>query len=225
MRLKDDLNLQVPPKKIEAFDISHLGGTNTVASMVSFINGKPRKTNYRRFNIKSINNIDDFASVREVVYRRYHRLKKDNSSFPDLILVDGGKGQLNMATSALRALGLDYIPVIGLAKRLEEVFVPGNPDAQVIHRDSSGLILLRRIRDEAHRFAISFQRTKRSMSMLDSPLLAIRGIGHKKLEKLFTEFDGPKELACQSPDTICNKIGVSQYISKEIIKVSKTLAN
>ena len=225
MRLKDDLNLQVPPKKIEAFDISHLGGTNTVASMVSFINGKPRKTNYRRFNIKSINNIDDFASVREVVYRRYHRLKKDNSSFPDLILVDGGKGQLNMATSALRALGLDYIPVIGLAKRLEEVFVPGNPDAQVIHRDSSGLILLRRIRDEAHRFAISFQRTKRSKSMLDSPLLAIRGIGHKKLEKLFTEFDGPKELACQSPDTICNKIGVSQNISKEIIKVSKTLAN
>jgi excinuclease ABC subunit C len=225
MQLKDDLNLQVPPKKIEAFDISHLGGTNTVASMVSFINGKPRKTNYRRFNIKSINNIDDFASVREVVYRRYHRLKKDNSSFPDLILVDGGKGQLNMATSALRDLGLDYIPVIGLAKRLEEVFVPGNPDAQVIHRDSSGLILLRRIRDEAHRFAISFQRTKRSMSMLDSPLLAIRGIGHKKLEKLFTEFDGPKELACQSPDTICNKIGVSQNISKEIIKVSKTLAN
>ena len=225
MQLKDDLNLQVPPKKIEAFDISHLGGTNTVASMVSFINGKPRKTNYRRFIIKSINNIDDFASVREVVYRRYHRLKKDNSSFPDLILVDGGKGQLNMATSALRDLGLDYIPVIGLAKRLEEVFVPGNPDAQVIHRDSSGLILLRRIRDEAHRFAISFQRTKRSMSMLDSPLLAIRGIGHKKLEKLFTEFDGPKELACQSPDTICNKIGVSQNISKEIIKVSKTLAN
>ena len=225
MQLQDDLNLQVPPKKIEAFDISHLGGTNTVASMVSFINGKPRKTNYRRFNIKSINNIDDFASVREVVYRRYHRLKKDNSSFPDLILVDGGKGQLNMATSALRDLGLDYIPVIGLAKRLEEVFVPGNPDAQVIHRDSSGLILLRRIRDEAHRFAISFQRTKRSMSMLDSPLLAIRGIGHKKLEKLFTEFDGPKELACQSPDTICNKIGVSQNISKEIIKVSKTLAN
>ena len=225
MRLKDDLNLQVPPKKIEAFDISDFGGTNSVASMVSFFNGKPRKTYYRRFNIKSINNIDDFASVREVVYRRYHRLKKDNSSFPDLILVDGGKGQLNMATSALRDLGLDYIPVIGLAKRLEEVFVPGNPDAQVIHRDSSGLILLRRIRDEAHRFAISFQRTKRSKSMLDSPLLAIRGIGHKKLEKLFTEFDGPKELACQSPDTICNKIGVSQNISKEIIKVSKTLAN
>ena len=225
MQLKDDLNLQVPPKKIEAFDISHLGGTNTVASMVSFINGKPRKTNYRKFNIKSINTIDDFASIREVVYRRYHRLKKDNSSFPDLILIDGGKGQLNMATSALRDLGLDYIPVIGLAKRLEEVFVPGNPNAQVLHRQSPGLFLLRRIRDEAHRFAISFQRDKRNKSMLESPLLSIKGIGHKKLEKLFTEFDGPKELANQTTDVICNKIGVSEIISEEIIKIAKIIVN
>lgn len=225
MQLKDDLNLQVPPKKIEAFDISHLGGTNTVASMVSFINGKPRKTNYRKFNIKSINTIDDFASIREVVYRRYHRLKKDNSSFPDLILIDGGKGQLNMATSALRDLGLAYIPVIGLAKRLEEVFVPGNPNAQVLHRQSPGLFLLRRIRDEAHRFAISFQRDKRNKSMLESPLLSIKGIGHKKLEKLFTEFDGPKELANQTTDVICNKIGVSEIISEEIIKIAKTIVN
>ena len=225
MQLKDDLNLQVPPKKIEAFDISHLGGTNTVASMVSFINGKPRKTNYRKFNIKSINTIDDFASIREVVYRRYHRLKKANSSFPDLILIDGGKGQLNMATSALRNLGLDYIPVIGLAKRLEEVFVPGNPNAQVLHRQSPGLLLLRRIRDEAHRFAISFQRDKRNKSMLESPLLSIKGIGHKKLEKLFTEFDGPKELADQTTDVICNKIGVSEIISEEIIKIAKIIVN
>ena len=225
MQLKDDLYLQVPPKKIEAFDISHLGGTNTVASMVSFINGKPRKTNYRKFNIKSINTIDDFASIREVVYRRYHRLKKANSSFPDLILIDGGKGQLNMATSALRNLGLDYIPVIGLAKRLEEVFVPGNPNAQVLHRQSPGLLLLRRIRDEAHRFAISFQRDKRNKSMLESPLLSIKGIGHKKLEKLFTEFDGPKELADQTTDVICNKIRVSEEISKEIIKIAKIIVN
>jgi excinuclease ABC subunit C len=225
MQLKDDLNLQVPPKKIEAFDISHLGGTNTVASMVSFINGKPRKTNYRKFNIKSINTIDDFASIREVVYRRYYRLKKDNSSFPDLILIDGGKGQLNMATSALRDLGLAYIPVIGLAKRLEEVFLPGNPNAQVLHRQSPGLLLLRRIRDEAHRFAISFQRDKRNKSMLESPLLSIKGIGHKKLEKLFTEFDGPKELANQTTDVICNKIGVSEIISEEIIRISKIIVN
>ena len=190
IQLKDDLNLQVSPKNIEAFDVSHLGGTNTVASMVSFINGKPRKTNYRKYDIKSVNMIDDFASIREVVYRRYDRLKNENSSFPDLILIDGGKGQLNMATSALRDLGLDYIPVVGLAKKLEEVFVPGNPDAQVIHKDSLGLILLRRVRDEAHRFAVSFQRDKRSKAMLESPLLKIKGIGDKTIEKIFIEFNG-----------------------------------
>ena len=224
IQLKDDLNLQVSPKNIEAFDVSHLGGTNTVASMVSFINGKPRKTNYRKYDIKSVNVIDDFASIREVVYRRYDRLKNENSSFPDLILIDGGKGQLNMATSALRDLGLDYIPVVGLAKRLEEVFVPGNPDAQVIHKDSLGLILLRRVRDEAHRFAVSFQRDKRSRAMLESPLLKIKGIGDKTIEKLFIEFNGLEELACQSPDDISKKIGVSIKLSKEIIKISKRIA-
>ena len=224
IQLKDDLNLQVSPRNIEAFDVSHLGGTNTVASMVSFINGKSRKTNYRKYDIKSVNMIDDFASIREVVYRRYNRLKNENSSFPDLILIDGGKGQLNMATSALRDLGLDYIPVVGLAKRLEEVFVPGNPDAQVIHKDSLGLILLRRVRDEAHRFAVSFQRDKRSKAMLESPLLKIKGIGAKTIEKLFIEFNGSEELACQSPDDISKKIGVSIKLSKEIIKISKRIA-
>ena len=224
IQLKDDLNLQVSPKNIEAFDVSHLGGTNTVASMVSFINGKSRKTNYRKYDIKSVNMIDDFASIREVVYRRYNRLKNENSSFPDLILIDGGKGQLNMATSALRDLGLDYIPVVGLAKRLEEVFVPGNPDAQVIHKDSLGLILLRRVRDEAHRFAVSFQRDKRSKAMLESPLLKIKGIGAKTIEKLFIEFNGSEELACQSPDGISKKIGVSIKLSKEIIKMSNRIA-
>ena len=224
IQLKDDLNLQVSPKNIEAFDVSHLGGTNTVASMVSFINGKPRKTNYRKYDIKSVNMIDDFASIREVVYRRYNRLKNENSSFPDLILIDGGKGQLNMATSALRDLGLDYIPVVGLAKRLEEVFVPGNTDAQVIHKDSLSLILLRMVRDEAHRFAVSFQRDKRSRAMLESPLLKIKGIGDKTIEKLFIEFNGSEELAFQSADDISKKIGVSIELSKEIIKISKRIA-
>ena len=222
-QLQNDLNLEVPPKNIEGFDISHLGGTNTVASMVSFINGKPHKNNYRKFNIKSVKKIDDFASIREVVYRRYSRLKKENASFPDLVLIDGGKGQLNMATSALRDLGLDYIPVIGIAKRLEEVFIPGNPDAQIIHRDSSGLVLLKRIRDEAHRFAISFQRNKRNKSTLESPLLKIDGIGEKTIQKLFIEFDGLEELAYLKPDIISMKIGLSKKLSKEIIRVSKNI--
>ena len=225
LQLQSDLNLEVPPKNIEAFDISHLGGTNTVASMVSFINGRSQKSNYRKFNIKLKNKIDDFASIREVVFRRYNRLKKENKSFPDLILVDGGKGQLNMAVSALRDLGLDYIPVIGLAKRLEEVFVPGNSDAQIIQKDSSGLLLLRKIRDEAHRFAISFQRKKRSKSTLSSPFLSIKGIGNKKLEKLFFEFSGPNEIANQSVSILSKKIGISKEISKNLIKVSKSIIN
>ena len=225
LQLQSDLNLDVPPKNIEAFDISHLGGTNTVASMVSFINGRSQKSNYRKFNIKLKNKIDDFASIREVVFRRYNRLKKENKSFPDLILVDGGKGQLNMAVSALRDLGLDYIPVIGLAKRLEEVFVPGNSDAQIIQKDSSGLLLLRKIRDEAHRFAISFQRKKRSKSTLSSPFLSIKGIGNKKLEKLFFEFSGPNEIANQSVSILSKKIGISKEISKNLIKVSKSIIN
>ena len=225
LQLQGDLNLEVPPKNIEAFDISHLGGTNTVASMVSFINGKSRKSNYRKFNINIKNKIDDFASIREVVFRRYKRLKKENKSFPDLILVDGGKGQLNMALSALRDLGLDYIPVIGLAKRLEEVFVPGNSDAQIIQKDSSGLLLLRKIRDEAHRFAISFQRNKRKKNILSSPFLTIKGIGEKKLEKLFFEFSGPNEIANQSVSSLSRKIGVSKETSKNLIKVSKSIIN
>ena len=129
--------------------------------MVSFINGKPKKSNYRKYKIKSVENIDDFASIREVVFRRYSRLQKENSEYPDLILIDGGKGQLSMAMSALRELGLDYINIIGLAKKLEEVFIPGNPEAQVINKSSPGLALLKRVRNEAHRFAISFQKQKR----------------------------------------------------------------
>ena len=222
-QLQNDLNLEVPPKTIEGFDVSHLGGTNTVASMISFVNGKPRKNNYRKFNIRSVKKIDDFASIREVVFRRYNRLKKENASFPDLILIDGGKGQLNMATSALRDLGLDYIPVIGLAKRLEEVFIPGNPDAQIIHKNSSGLVLLKRIRDEAHRFAISFQKNKRNKTMLKSPLLNIVGVGQKTIKKLFIEFDDIKDISMQSPDTISKKIKLSKKLSKVIIKVSKSL--
>ncbi|MBT3738873.1 MAG: excinuclease ABC subunit C, partial [Candidatus Marinimicrobia bacterium] len=161
-QLQDDLHMKVPPRKIEAFDISHLGGTNTVASLVCFVDGKPRKSLYRKFKVKTVDGIDDFASMREIVSRRYKRVKKEGKSLPDLILIDGGKGQLSMAVSALRELGLDYLPIVGLAKRLEEVFIPGSSDAQSIHKQSPGLILLRRIRDEAHRFAITFQKQQRT---------------------------------------------------------------
>ena len=222
-QLQDDLNLEVPPKRIEAFDVSHLGGTNTVASMVSFIDTKSRKSEYRRFNIRTVSGIDDFKAIREVVSRRYKRIKDEEGTFPDLILIDGGKGQLGMAVSALRELGLSYIPVVGLAKRLEEVFIPGNPDPQSIHKQSSGLLLLRRIRDESHRFAITFQREKRIKKGISSVFTKISGLGKKRLERLFQAFDGPKEIAKLSTDIISKETGIPQKIAKEIIEIAKSL--
>ena len=223
--LQSDLNLDVPPKNIEGFDISHLGGTNTVASMVSFINGKPKKSNYRKYKIKSVENIDDFASIREVVFRRYSRLQKENFEYPDLILIDGGKGQLSMAMSALRELGLDYINIIGLAKRLEEVFIPGNPEAQVINKNSPGLVLLKRVRDEAHRFAISFQKQKRKKTMTESPYSSIKGVGKITLNKLLIEYDGTEDIAKQTPKSLAEKIGLSEKLSGEIVAMALSLRN
>ena len=221
-QLQEDLNMDVPPRRIEAFDISHLGGIDTVASMVCFIDARPRKREYRKFNIKTVSGIDDFAAIREVVSRRYKRVKDEKGSMPDLILVDGGKGQLSMALSALRELGLDYIPTAGLAKKLEEVFVPGNPDAQTIHKQSPGLILLRRIRDEAHRFAITFQRQKRKKQLVQSVFGELPGMGKKRLEKLLQAFDGPTAIAKLTPEVINGQTGIPIKIGKEIIKIAKS---
>ena len=221
-QLQEDLNMDVPPRRIEAFDISHLGGTDTVASMVCFIDARPRKREYRKFNIKTVSGIDDFAAIREVVSRRYKRVKDEKGSMPDLILVDGGKGQLSMALSALRELGLDYIPTAGLAKKLEEVFVPGNPDAQTIHKQSPGLILLRRIRDEAHRFAITFQRQKRKKQLVQSVFGELPGMGKKRVEKLLQAFDGPTAIAKLTPEVINGQTGIPIKIGKEIIKIAKS---
>ncbi|MEC7848585.1 MAG: excinuclease ABC subunit UvrC, partial [Candidatus Neomarinimicrobiota bacterium] len=221
-QLQEDLNMDVPPRRIEAFDISHLGGIDTVASMVCFIDARPRKREYRKFNIKTVSGIDDFAAIREVVSRRYKRVKDEKGSMPDLILVDGGKGQLSMALSALRELGLDYIPTAGLAKKLEEVFVPGNPDAQTIHKQSPGLILLRRIRDEAHRFAITFQRQKRKKQLVKSVFGELPGMGKKRLEKLLQAFDGPTAIAKLTPEVINGQTGIPIKIGKEIIKIAKS---
>ncbi len=220
-QLKQDLNMDIPPRRIEGFDVSHLGGTNTVASMVCFIDGKPKKSQYRKFNIKSIKGVDDFASIREVVFRRYKRIKDEKKPIPDLILIDGGKGQLSMALSALRELGMDYISIIGLAKKLEEVFVPGNSEPQNIKKTSPSLILLRRIRDEAHRFAITFQKEKRSKDLTRSIYEDIRGMGKKRLKILFQFFNGPKEISKLTPEVIKNKTGIPIEIAKEVINISK----
>ena len=222
-QLQDDLHMKVPPRKIEAFDISHLGGTNTVASLVCFVDGKPRKSLYRKFKVKTVDGIDDFASMREIVYRRYKRVKKESKSFPDLILIDGGKGQLSMAVSALRELGLDYLPIVGLAKRLEEVFIPGSSDAQSIHKQSPGLILLRRIRDEAHRFAITFQKQQRTKTISKSIFHDIKGVGDKRVKKLLLIYKDLKTIAKLNPAKLQRDIGVSELIAKTIIKKAKLI--
>ena len=162
--LKDVLNLDVSPRLIEAFDISHLGGTDTVASMVVFKDGKPYKSGYRKYNI-NVEKIDDFESMKEVVYRRYKRQLNEKNPLPDLILIDGGKGQLSSAKLSLDELGL-HLPVIALAKKLEEVFIPSKKQPLRIGKSSPALNLLKQIRDEAHRFAVTFQRSKRTKRML-----------------------------------------------------------
>jgi excinuclease ABC subunit C len=220
-QLQEDLHMKVPPRRIEAFDISHLGGTNTVASMVCFVDGKPRKSLYRKFKVKTVDGIDDFASMREIVHRRYKRQQKEGKSFPDLILIDGGKGQLSMAVSALRELGLDYLPIIGLAKRLEEVFIPGSSDAQSIHKQSPGLILLRRIRDEAHRFAITFQKQQRTKEISKSIFHEIKGMGDKRVKKLLLTYKDLKTIGNSKPINIQNDIGVSEIIAKIIVSIAK----
>ena len=220
-QLQEDLQLNIPPRRIEAFDISHLGGEDTVASMVSFIDGKAKKSEYRKYKIKGVNGIDDFAAIREVVVRRYRKLKDEKSSYPDLILIDGGKGQLNMAISALRDLGLDYLLVIGLAKRLEEVFVPGNSDPQSIPKNSPGLILLRKIRDEAHRFALTYQKQKRNKKVRESIFDSVNGMGPKRIQSLLSSFEGIENIANADSNIIADKANIPLKIAEDIFLVAK----
>lgn len=163
-QLERALNLARAPAKIECFDISNIMGNQAVGSMVSFLNGRPDKNNYRRFKIKTVEGIDDFKMMAEVVRRRYTRLKNEGAIFPDLIIVDGGKGQLSAAFDELKKLELQ-IPLVSLAKREEEVFVPNKRNSIILAKDSLGLRLLQRIRDEAHRFAVSYHRLLRGKAM------------------------------------------------------------
>jgi excinuclease ABC subunit C len=203
--LKRDLRMDKLPRRIECFDISHIQGTDTVASMVVFQDGKPRKSEYRKYKIDSVSGEtgqpDDFLSMREVVYRRYKRLIEEKQAFPDLIVIDGGKGQLSSAVRVLEDIGIladskIKFKIIGLAKKLEEVYFPGESDPFTIPKTSSGLKLLQRIRDEAHRFAVTFHKDLRDKRTLTSELLEIKGVGEKTAKKLLTEFgsvDGLKE--------------------------------
>jgi excinuclease ABC subunit C len=205
--LQRDLRLKVLPRKIECFDISNLQGTDSVASMVVFEEGKPKKSLYRKFIIKTVEGPDDFSSMREVVERRYSRLKEENQTLPDLIMVDGGKGQLSSAVEILNNLGLKGYNIIGLAKRLEEVFFPGNSDPELIPKTSSGLKLLQQIRDEAHRFAITFHRKRRSKRIINTELTEISGIGKETANRLLQNFGSVDTIKKLSIDEISKVIG------------------
>lgn len=188
-QLQADLQLKDLPLRIECFDNSNLGGTNPVASMVHFKNGRPAKNEYRHYHVKTVVGPDDFASMTEIVGRRYLRLQKENHPMPNLIVIDGGKGQLNAACIALKELNLyGEIPIIGIAKRLEEIYFPGDQYPLHISKKSESLKLLQRLRDEAHRFAITFHRNIRSKNTFVSELEGIPGIGEKTINELLSHF-------------------------------------
>ena len=188
-QVKEDLKMSELPVHIECFDNSNIQGTNPVASCVVFKNGKPSKQDYRKFNIKTVEGPNDFASMEEIVYRRYKRLLEEGKPLPQLIVIDGGKGQLGAAMKSLKKLGLDErIKVIGIAKRLEEIFFPGHKLPLYLDKRSPTLRLIQQIRDEAHRFGITFHRDKRSKNFLVSELDKISGIGPKTKEKLLKKF-------------------------------------
>jgi excinuclease ABC subunit C len=187
--LQADLQLKELPDHIECFDNSNIQGTSPVAAMVCFKDGKPSKADYRHYHIRTVEGPDDFASMEEVVFRRYKRLKTEERPLPKLIVIDGGKGQLNAAVEALRKLDLyGQIPIVGIAKRLEEIYFPHDPYPLHIDKKSPSLNLLQKVRNEAHRFAITHHRNVRSKKSFKSALEEIPGIGNKSLQSLLKEF-------------------------------------
>ncbi|MFL6234489.1 MAG: excinuclease ABC subunit C, partial [Thermoanaerobaculia bacterium] len=186
--LERHLDLSEPPRRIEGFDISHFQGGETVASMVVWEEGKMRKGEYRSFNIKDLTQPDDFASMRQAVERRYRRVLEEVGAMPDLILIDGGIGQLNAALGALAELGVEETSTVSLAKREEEIYVPGVPEPLRLRRDDPGLRLLQEIRDEAHRFAVSRHRARRSARTLHSRLDELAGVGPRRRKLLIQTF-------------------------------------
>ena len=209
--MRRELHLEREPRHIECFDNSNLQGTNPVASCVVFRDGKPSRKEYRHFNIKTVEGPDDFASMREIVYRRYSRLIEEGAELPDLIIVDGGKGQLSSAYGVLKQLGIEkQVPIVGLAKRLEEVFYPNDPEPYYLSRLGEPLKVVCHIRDEAHRFGITFHRKKRSLNFLNSEISEIKGIGPKSANDLLKHFKSVKAIAKASKEEISKVVGLKR---------------
>lgn len=210
-QMKSDLRLNKEPRHIECFDNSNIQGTNPVAACVVFKDGKPSKKEYRHFNIKTVEGPNDFASMEEVVFRRYRRLLDEGEPLPDLIIIDGGKGQLSAALKSLDILGLrGKIAIIGIAKRLEELFYPGDSIPLYLDKKSETLKIIQHLRNEAHRFGITFHRNQRSKNAIDSGLTKIPGIGDKTMEKLMIQFKSIKRLGETPKEEIIKIVGKSK---------------
>jgi excinuclease ABC subunit C len=211
LELKNTLNLKYLPLHIECFDNSNLQGTNPTASVVVFKNGIPSKKDYRHFNIKTVVGANDFASMEEVVYRRYWSLLDKEQQLPNLIVIDGGKGQLNAAMQSIKKLGMENkIDVVSLAKRLEEVFKPGEAESYIISRKSDAIKTLQFIRNEAHRFAIAFHRNKRSNNSIQNELEDIPGIGKQTIKKLLTKYKSVKKISSLTLEELNKEIDKSK---------------
>ncbi len=210
-QMQKDLRLPVEPRHIECFDNSNIQGTNPVSACVVFKDGKPSKKDYRHFNIKTVEGSDDFASMTEVVYRRYKRLLDENQPLPQLIIIDGGKGQLSSALKSIDELGLrGKITIIGIAKRLEELFYPGDSIPLYLDKKSETLKVIQQLRNEAHRFGITHHRDKRSKAALNSSIESIPGIGEKTMETLIKHFKSVKRLKLATEKEISEVVGVSK---------------
>lgn len=230
--LREELNLPRLPRRIECFDISHIQGTSTVASMIVFEDARPRKAHYRRFKIKTVDGNDDFASMREVLSRRFKRLGEISDSepasgevdgagdgfshVPDLVLIDGGKGQLGAALQVFLDLGVKDIPLSSLAKQQEEIFVPHTPEPIVLARNSPALFLVQRVRDEAHRFAVTFHRDVRKKATIQSALDLVPGIGPKRKRQLLRQFGSVKAIREASIDELAAAPGMTARLAETV---------
>jgi excinuclease ABC subunit C len=220
--LAEALELPRMPRRIECFDISNIQGTNPVASMVVFVDGRPARKEYRKFAIKTVEGANDFAMMAEVISRRFRRAKDaDNdengkwADLPDLVIVDGGKGQLNAALGALAEVDMQ-VSICGLAKENEELFLPGRPESILLPRDSQALFLVQRIRDEAHRFAITFHRAKRSKATFQSSLDSVPGVGPSRRKALIRKFGSVKGIREATIAELATVDGISTKLAEQI---------
>jgi excinuclease ABC subunit C len=217
LSLQRDLRMKKPPRRIECFDNSHIQGSELVSSMVVFVDGKSKKSDYRKFRIKTVTGSDDFAAMREVVERRYSRIIEEKQLLPDLIIIDGGKGQLSSAIEVLRKLNIEKkVTIISLAKRIDEIFFPYQSESLILPKSSSSLRIIQQLRDEAHRFAITYHRQLRSNRTLQTELTEIEGIGKKTAEKLLKEFGSVEEIRKSSLDVL--EKSVSNKLAKSIFE-------